>query len=244
MNPSGDGVTFVEAARFTTAGLFGVGVTVPTARLHLKAGTAIASTAPLKFTTGVSLTSPEAGAVEFTTDDLYFTITTGVARKGFVLNDGTNLTATRVPFATTNGRLTDDSDMTFAGSRLTVTDLTSTNAPIVSSLTAGRVVFAGASKELVGDADFAFATDTLTVTKIAAHEVTGDITLSTGTDLVCATSGAGTKIGTGATQLIGFYGATPVVQPLAVADSTDASSVILRLNELLARMRTLGLIAT
>ena len=77
------------------------------------------------------------------------------------------LTATRVPFAGVSGLLTDDADMTFSGSRLTVTDLTSTNAPIVSSLTAGRVVFAGASKELVGDADMTFATDTLTVTKIS-----------------------------------------------------------------------------
>lgn len=54
----------------------------------------------------------------------------------------------------------------------------------------------------------------------------------------------GTKIGTATTQKLGFFDATPVVQQAAVADSTDAASVILRLNELLARMRTLGLIAT
>lgn len=42
----------------------------------------------------------------------------------------------------------------------------------------------------------------------------------------------------------GFYGATPVLQPAAVADATDAPSVITQLNTLLARMRTLGLIAT
>ena len=57
-------------------------------------------------------------------------------------------------------------------------------------------------------------------------------------------TGAGTKIGTATTQKIGFYNATPVVQPTAVADATDAASVITQLNLLLGRMRTLGLIAT
>lgn len=95
----------------------------PTAVLHLKAGTTSASTAPLKFNSGSLMSAAEAGAVEFLTDDYYATITTGAARKGIVLNDGTALTATRVPFATTNGRLTDDSDMTFATDTLTVTKL-------------------------------------------------------------------------------------------------------------------------
>jgi len=54
----------------------------------------------------------------------------------------------------------------------------------------------------------------------------------------------GTKIGTATSQLIGFYNQTPVDQPAAVANATDAASVILRLNDLLARMRELGLIAT
>ena len=53
-----------------------------------------------------------------------------------------------------------------------------------------------------------------------------------------------TKIGTATNQLLGFYNTTPVDQPAAVADATDADSVILRLNELLARVRELGLIAT
>jgi hypothetical protein len=54
----------------------------------------------------------------------------------------------------------------------------------------------------------------------------------------------GTKIGTATTQKLGFYNATPVVQPTAVANATDAASVITQLNALLARMRDLGLIAT
>ena len=54
----------------------------------------------------------------------------------------------------------------------------------------------------------------------------------------------GTKIGTATTQKIGFYNATPVVQPAAVANATTAVDVITQLNDLLAKLRTLGIIAT
>jgi hypothetical protein len=54
----------------------------------------------------------------------------------------------------------------------------------------------------------------------------------------------GTKFGTATTQKLAFYNATPVAQPAAVADATDAASVINQLNLALARLRTLGLIAT
>src|SRR3989339_796974 len=64
-------------------GNLGIGTSSPTAALHLKAGTATAGTAPLKFTSGTLLTTPEAGAVEFLTDAYYGTITTGGARKTF-----------------------------------------------------------------------------------------------------------------------------------------------------------------
>jgi hypothetical protein len=69
------------------------------------------------------------------------------------------------------------------------------------------------------------------------------ITVSDGGNVVLGTT-TGTKIGTGTTQKIGFYNATPVVQPTAVADATDAVDVITQLNALLTRMRNLGLIAT
>jgi hypothetical protein len=56
-------------------------------------------------------------------------------------------------------------------------------------------------------------------------------------------TGTGTKIATASTQKIGFYGVTPVVQPAAVADATGTGDVVAQLNALLARMRSLGLIA-
>jgi len=48
-----------------STGYVGIGTTTPTAALHLKAGTTAASTAPLKFTDGPLLTTPEEGTIEF-----------------------------------------------------------------------------------------------------------------------------------------------------------------------------------
>ena len=72
---------------------------------------------------------------------------------------------------------------------------------------------------------------------------TGLFTIADALNIAVGTT-TGTKIGTGTTQKIGFYDKTPVVQPAAVADATDAASVITQLNALLSRMRDLGLIAT
>jgi len=49
--------------------------------ITVRAGTATAGTAPLKFTSGTLLTTPEAGAVEFLTDKLYYTQTTSAVRR-------------------------------------------------------------------------------------------------------------------------------------------------------------------
>ena len=96
-----------EHLRITATGNVGIGTTSPTAKLMIAAGTATAGTAPLKFTSGTNLTTAEAGCMEFTTDDFFLTITTGAARKGIVLDDGTRLTSGKIPIASTNGRLID-----------------------------------------------------------------------------------------------------------------------------------------
>jgi hypothetical protein len=51
----------------------------------IRAGTS--SAAPLTFTSGTLLTSAAAGSVEFNTDTLYFTITTGTTRKKVAIYD-------------------------------------------------------------------------------------------------------------------------------------------------------------
>lgn len=75
------------------------------------AGTLVAGTAPVKFASGPLLTVAEAGALEFLTDQPYFTITTGAARKPIVLADAA-LTSGRIPYTTTNGRLADSANLT------------------------------------------------------------------------------------------------------------------------------------
>lgn len=57
-----------------------IGSATPTAFLHIGAGTASASTAPLKFTSGTNLTTAEAGATEYDGINLFFT-PTGTIRK-------------------------------------------------------------------------------------------------------------------------------------------------------------------
>ncbi len=49
----------------------GLGQTTPTAALHIKAGTATASTAPIKLTSGTLLTVPEPGAIEYLSGTYY-----------------------------------------------------------------------------------------------------------------------------------------------------------------------------
>ena len=49
----------------------GIGTTTPTATLHIKAGTATAGTSPLKLTSGTLMTTPEAGTLEYLSNQFY-----------------------------------------------------------------------------------------------------------------------------------------------------------------------------
>ena len=75
------GATFSEKMRITSAGNVGIGTATPTAVLHLKAGTATASTAPLKLTSGTNNTTAEAGAFEFDGTSLFFTNTGNIRQQ-------------------------------------------------------------------------------------------------------------------------------------------------------------------
>jgi hypothetical protein len=72
--------------------------------------------------------------------------------------------------------------------------------------------------------------------------VNGNITVSDGGNLVVGST-TGTKVATSSTQKLGFFGVNPVVQPAAIADATDGTDVITQLNDLLAKLRLLGLIS-
>jgi hypothetical protein len=56
-------------------------------KITVRAGTTSAGTAPITLTSGTLMTTPEAGAVEFNTDTVYFTITTGTVRKKVAIYD-------------------------------------------------------------------------------------------------------------------------------------------------------------
>lgn len=58
--------------------------------ITIRAGTSGAGTAPLKFTSGTLMTTPEAGAIEFNSDTLYFTQTTSTTRKKIAAYDDTS----------------------------------------------------------------------------------------------------------------------------------------------------------
>jgi hypothetical protein len=69
------------------SGHLGLGVIAPGALLHLKAGTAAANTAPIKFTPGVNLATPENNALEWDGARLYQTNNSGARNTIAYLSD-------------------------------------------------------------------------------------------------------------------------------------------------------------
>lgn len=55
---------------------------------------------------------------------------------------------------------------------------------------------------------------------------------------------AGVCLGQSSTDKVGFYGATPVVRPTSIADATDTTSAISRVNAVITALESLGLITT
>ena len=126
VDPSIGGVASVggNAANFAVGNhLYVVGQTRFAGAVAFKTGATGAGGAPFFLTSGSLMSSPYVGAFEFLTDDIYFTITTGTSRKNIILGD-TKLVSGRVPFSTTNSRLTDSSSFTWSAvSGLVITGL-------------------------------------------------------------------------------------------------------------------------
>lgn len=94
----------------------------------------------------------------------------------------------------------------------------------------------------IGFRAYNFGTYTPVVT---FSDSTDTITLADGWNFAFNTS-TGTKIGTGATQKIGFWNATPAAQPAAIADTSGAVLLALEaeVNKIKQALRSIGLIAT
>jgi hypothetical protein len=71
----------------------------------------------------------------------------------------------------------------------------------------------------------------------------GSVTLTDAMNLIVGST-TGTKVGTSATQKLGFYGATPVVRPTGTpAAATDPATTMALVNSLRASLIALGLIS-
>ena len=84
------GLNTTEKVRISENGT-GFGITVPTARIHIQSGST--TVAPLRFTSGSLLSSPQTGAVEFVGDSWYGT-TTSSTRKTFAFLESPQFTGT------------------------------------------------------------------------------------------------------------------------------------------------------
>jgi len=113
-----------ERIRIDNAGNVGAGTTAPTAKLHLASGTT--SVAPLKFTSGTLLTSPQSGTIEY--DGANFYVTDGTATR-------------RAIAANTNPGTYDNVSNINSSSNIT---LTPTGSVVVSSTTASTNSSTGA----------------------------------------------------------------------------------------------------
>lgn len=185
------------AMTILNSGQIGVGaVTNPTSDFMLPAGTATAGTAPLKFTSGTNLTSPEDGAVEYNGTHLYVDI--GSTR--YQLDQqtaGANLivgTSTISGGSSGNieynnggvlGELTTTGSGTVAVLQTAPTFLTSATSPIFNATTGFQLSGAAASgKILVGNGtNFVASTPTFP----NASATIGKIIKSDGTNWIAST---------------------------------------------------------
>ncbi len=75
-------------------------------KITIRPGTTASGTAPLKFTSGALMAAPEAGAVEFLTDKLYFTQSTGNVRNTIATYDDSSGAAGDIYYRSTAGVFT------------------------------------------------------------------------------------------------------------------------------------------
>jgi hypothetical protein len=96
-----------------STGNIGIGINSPSAELHLDAGTASSGSAPLKFTSGINLTTAENGAVEF--DGNNYFVTAGGIR--YTLAKTLTSTGT-LDFPSTGKQVASDLTITVTGAQL------------------------------------------------------------------------------------------------------------------------------
>lgn len=168
----------------------------------IRAGTAGAGGAPLKFTSGTLLTTPEVGAMEFAGDNLYLTQTSGTTRKKVALYNTSGATGdlyyrsgsddfTQLPIGSSNQILT------VSGGVPTwqTPSVTSTFNDSAFTLTDNGDATKIAKFELSG-------ITTATTRTYTLPNVSGNVYVSSGTDVSVADGGTGRSTSTTAYGLI------------------------------------------
>ena len=131
-----------------SAGQVGIGTTSPTATLHLRAGTASASSSPLKFNSGTNLTTPEIGAVEYDGTHL-FASPAGALRErihtgwgaGGTLTAGTTTTITDARAKTTSTIILSPTSLAFTALSAYVSTKSAGSFVITTLTAAGTETF-------------------------------------------------------------------------------------------------------
>lgn len=131
----------------------------PTAKIHLGAGSTASGTAPAKIISGTVMTTPEAGAVEYDGTQLYFSPST--TRHALIQDNGSRLTSTKIPVATTSGFLI-DSGITDTGSAVTIASATLFQNGL--SLSSGKDIAMGTGGKYTGGILTTFSNKTASFT--------------------------------------------------------------------------------
>jgi len=178
-----------DAAIFDTSGRLGIGVS-PSAFLTLKAGTATAGTAPLKFTSGTNLTTAEAGVLEydgtvFYADVAASTRATIVAQQAVVLNTAYTLTsqtpAQKIFNNTFSGAVTLPVGTYFFECFYSLSSMSATSGSFGFALVAGTATFTQQwrSEAQKGTATLTTATATQTTYSTAANTTIATASVNT-----------------------------------------------------------------
>ncbi|MGE3610777.1 MAG: tail fiber domain-containing protein [Bacteriovoracaceae bacterium] len=224
--------TTTEHMRLLSNGNLGVGVTAPTAKLHLKAGTATASTTPLKFNSGVLLTTPEDGAVEYDGSNYYATASGSRNTFVFAATDTDYGVITNSSGALTVSAGGSNQNIVLAPSgtgSVTTTSATSiTNSTASTSSSTGALIVAGGmgiTDDLFGGASISSATSFLAPLgseTLPSYTFTGDTNtglFSPLADILALTTAGSEKIRIDSAGYVGIATTSPV-KPLHITSSS------------------------
>ena len=206
-----------DITRFDINGRLGLGTAAvsPTAWLTIGAGT---TTVPaIRLIDGVYVTTPLSGSIEWdvgTAENPTFTPVSTRYRIPLIDSGVGGLTSTRVPFATTNGRLTDDADFTFATDTLTVTKAVVKRGGAATFANVGGTIFDYFTDSTVGGAETDIYSSTLDASLFATNG-----------DKVTATyNGNFVTVGTEIVQLQIKLAGTTIWDSTGIAVTTGTSS--------------------